>query len=89
MAGDMHGKRCAWQGGHVWQGVCIAQEHAWQGGMCDGGACMAGGMHGRRNSHCSGQYTSCWNVFLLFLLFTMKFRQGNVFTPVCHSVHMG
>ena len=30
--------------------------------------CMAGGMCGRRDGHCSGRYTSYWNVFL----FTME-----------------
>ena len=34
--GDMHGRGCAWQGGHVWQ----------RGGMHGKGAGMAGGMHG-------------------------------------------
>ena len=37
-------------GGHVSQGV----------------ACVAGGsMHGSRDGHCSGQYASYWNAFLL------------------------
>ena len=31
------------------------------------GACMAGGggVHGRRDGHCSGRYASYWNAFLL------------------------
>ena len=38
------------------------------GGMCSkavcvAGACMAGGMHGRRDGHCSGRYASYWNAF--------------------------
>ena len=39
------------------------------------GAYMAGGMHsrwglcGRRDSHCSGQYTACWNAFLFIFYF--------------------
>ena len=32
-----------------------------------------------------GWYASYWNAFLL--LPAMKLWQGNVFTPVCHSVH--
>ena len=39
-------------------GACMADGHAWQG------VCMAGGMHGRRDSHCSGWYASYWNAFL-------------------------
>ena len=42
-------------------GVCVAGEHAWQG------AYVAGGMCGRRDSHCSGQYTPYWNAFLFVL----------------------
>ena len=33
--------------------------HAWQGG-----ACVTGGVHGRRDGHCSRRYTSYWNAFL-------------------------
>ena len=55
--GGVHGKRggCAWQRacvvggmhgrGCAWQGVCVAK-----------GVCIAGGMHDRRDSHCSGRY---------------------------------
>ena len=34
--------------------------------MHGGGACVAGGggIHGRKNGNCSGQYTSYWNTFL-------------------------
>ena len=41
------------------------------------------------------RYASYWNAFLLhiktpfFLSPATKWRQGNVFTPVCHSVHRG
>ena len=38
--------------GHVWQGVC------------GGGACMAGGVRGTRDGHCSRRYASYWNAFL-------------------------
>ena len=34
-----------------------------------------------------GWYASYWNAFLL--LPAMQLWQGNVFTPVCHSVHSG
>ena len=44
----MHGGVHAWQGGHAWQGVCVARGHVWQRGVhYKGRACMAGGMHGR------------------------------------------
>ena len=77
--GGMHGRgMCGrghvWFGGHVWWG---AMHGSW-GGMCGKRACMAGGyMHGggmcgggvhdRRDSHCSGRYASYWNAFLYFL----------------------
>ena len=64
----MHGREHGWQGhawlGHVWQGACMA------GGMSGRGLCVAGGcvwqgdVHDRKNSNCSGQYTSYWNAFL-------------------------
>ena len=34
-----------------------------------GGACMAGGVRGRKNSNCSGGYTSYWNAFLFTFYF--------------------
>ena len=39
----------------------------------------------------SGWYTSYWNAFLLCMLLppATKLWQGNVFTPVCDSVHRG
>ena len=36
-----------WEGGHVWQGVCMAGGHVWQEGYAWQGACMMGGMCGR------------------------------------------
>ena len=51
MAGDMHGGGACMAGRLVWQGVCMV------GGR---------GVHGRRDGHCSGRYTSYWNAFLLF-----------------------
>ena len=59
MAGGVHG------GG----GACMAGgmygEHVWQRGdmHCAGGRGW-GGMHDRRNGHCSGRYASYWNAFL-------------------------
>ena len=62
----------AWQGvyvaeGHAWQGACMARGHAWQGWVCMAGGMCAEGMHGighvwqggmlgKRDGHCSGQY---------------------------------
>ena len=69
--------RHAWQEG-AWQGVCMA------GDMRGRGACMAGGMHGggghawqggvhgRRDGHCSDRYASYWNAFLLACDFGRK-----------------
>ena len=42
----------------------------------------------------SGQYASYWNAFLLVINSTSYWPQrscgqGNIFTPVCHSVHRG
>ena len=47
-------------GGHVWQGVCMAGGCVAKGGGMHG----TGGMRGRRDGHCSGQYASYWNAFL-------------------------
>ena len=54
MAGGMHGR------GHAWWGACIV------GGMHGKGGVHGGGMHGRRDGHCSRRYTSYWNAFLLY-----------------------
>ena len=56
--GGMHGRGCVWQGACVAGGACMASGMAL--------VCMAGDVRGRRNSHCSGWYTSYWNAFLLF-----------------------
>ena len=54
--------------GHAWQGVCMAEVgHAWRGG-----ACVEGGMHARRDSHCSGRYASYWNAFLFIEMNSFK-----------------
>ena len=41
----------------------MARGHGWQGCLRGRG----GGMHGRRDGHCSGRYASCWNVNLFTL----------------------
>ena len=46
MAGGMHGRGCAWQGGdmHGREGTCMAGGHVMQGACMHGrGVCMAGG----------------------------------------------
>ena len=61
--GCVHGRVYAWQGvcmagGCAWQvrRVCVAGEgHAWPGGHTWQGA---GGVCGRQDGHCNGQYTS-------------------------------
>ena len=51
----MHG------GGMCGGGACMPGA----GGMHGRGACIVGGMHGRRVGYCSGWYASYWNAFLL------------------------
>ena len=54
--------------GYVFTGVCLSA-----GGVRGRAMCVAGGMHGGGGGvhgrghacHCSGQYTSYWNAFLL------------------------
>ena len=56
MAGGMHGRGRAWQGGHAWWGACMTGGmhgrgacmvgECVAGGMHDRGACMVGSMHG-------------------------------------------
>ena len=44
------------------------------------------------DGHCCGQYASYWNAFLFRDVITARKQslgQGNIFTPVCHSVHRG
>ena len=65
----VHSGGHAWQGGHVWwghvgQGEVHVGGYAWQRGHVWHWACMAGGMRGRRDGHCSGRYASYWNAFL-------------------------
>ena len=58
MAGGMHGGACMVEGER-------GREHAWQG------VHGRGGMHGRRDGHCSGWYASYWNAFYKYK-FVMK-----------------
>ena len=51
--GGVHGSRGMHGRGHAWQGLSMAGGHAWQEGMCGGG----GGVHGRRDGHCSGMHS--------------------------------
>ena len=54
--GYMHGVggACVVVGGmHGREEACVAGGHAWQGGM-----------HGKRDGHCSRRYASYWNAFL-------------------------
>ena len=52
----MHGRGCAWLGGHVRQRggmhggeayMAVGGGHAWWGHAWQGGACVIGGMHGK------------------------------------------
>ena len=76
MEGDMHGRGHAWWRGHVWWGGMhgggmLGGGCAWQRGMCGRG----GGLRGRRDGHCSRQYASYWNAFLLLLYIYIKSSQ--------------
>ena len=59
MMGGMHDRGCMWQGGHPWQGACMVvgdvcgEGHAWWGHVW-WGACMAGGVRGRRGACMAG-----------------------------------
>ena len=65
-----------------------------KGGMCGRGACMAegcawGGLHGRRDSHCSGRYASYWNAFLFSRVFdcgVLYILNCNLFSRVWEGV---
>ena len=56
MAGGVHSRGDVAGGMHD-IGGCVAGGHVWLGG----------GMHGRRDDHCSGWYASYWNAFLLYM----------------------
>ena len=72
----MHARGVVGGRGQVWQGACVVggmcgRGYVWWGGVHGGGACMTsgcmagGGMRGRKNGNCSGQYGSYWNAFVL------------------------
>ena len=67
VAGGVHGRGLAWQGGVCGGGGCVAGEGVWQGGR---GAGMTGGwgVHSGggvpRIRSTSGRYPSYWNAFL-------------------------
>ena len=55
-------------------GACVVKEGGgvwWRGGACmaKGVYMVKGGMHSRRDGHCSGRYASYWNAFLLIYCF--------------------
>ena len=83
--------KCVAKGIMCGKGVCMVKGgvhrgHAWQG-LCKVGACIVGGMHGgglhggeggmhgKRDGHCSGRYASYWNAFL----FPICLEEGNTF----------
>ena len=85
------GHACWGVGGHAWQQAYMARGmlgggHAWwrgmhgrgQGGMHGRGACMVGGMPGRRDGRCSGRYASYWNT----LLYMQNFEHGAMWRVV-------
>ena len=55
--------RCAWQG-LCMVGGCVTGGRAWWGVHCMGGICSRR-VDDRGDGHCSGQYASYWNAFLL------------------------
>ena len=60
---------CMVKGQYVAKGECMVKGGVCgKGGACVMGVCMAGGMHGRRDSYSSGRYASYWNAFLLALI---------------------
>ena len=59
-----------WNAHALWGCVCMAGGCAWHGGVHGRGcawqvACVVGGVHGRRDGHCSRRYASYWNELLL------------------------
>ena len=71
--GGMHGRGAGMVGGHACQrGVhskwaCVAREACVTRGLHGRGTCVVQGMRGKRDGHCSGQFASYWNAFLLTL----------------------
>ena len=66
MLGGMHAR------GRHGKGTCVAKGPAWPWGCACLGGVLPGGMHGRRDSHCSGWYASYWNAFLFLKGFDMR-----------------
>ena len=63
----MFSQACVKNSVHRGRGVYGEGVHG-RGGMHGSGECvMGGGLHGTRDNHCSGQYGSYWNAFLLTL----------------------
>ena len=60
---------------HVWRGgACVTRGHAWQRSI-----------HGRRDSHCSGQYASYWNAFLSVFRYISIISRSSLSTKVMVS----
>ena len=87
--------------GNVFTSVCLSVQRAlwesrplWPGGRSppSEGTPPSDGRRPPPESRRStdGQYASCWNAYLLSLMFYTKFREGNFFGHVCplvsHSV---
>ena len=74
-------------GGHMWQkgGVCGKGDMHGRGGTCVAG----GGMHGRRDGHCSGRYASYWNAFLFRKDFVPVPRSIFISVITCYGMSKG
>ena len=61
---------CAWPGGIYGTGWVVGGGACMAGGLHGkgGGVCVAGGGRAWQDGHCSGQYASYWNAFLLKIL---------------------
>ena len=79
IGGPVLSRGCRPGGGGYYEGV-----GSMKGGVLEGGVVKKPPPLRRLTS---GQYASYWNAFLLPP--AKKLGQGNVFTPVCHSVHRG
>ena len=91
--GGMYGRGVHGSGGNVWQGVCMARGCAWQRGVHGRGHAWQGGMghawqedmHGRRDGHCSGWYTSYWNAFLSDMKSKKCIKWESIDSVPCHD----
>ena len=98
--GGMHGRGFhAWQWG-MHGGACVTGGNVCGRGGMHGGACVTGGnvcgrggmcgrgggMHGRRDGHCSRRHTSYWNAFLLPIYFKYKLWNVHYYNDRIHSV---